>query len=95
LLRFSERSAGQFAVAYVKPVVDVKHYLIKNEDTQGPNKTLADFLKSHEHFAYILQKNTDFQPDDVIRGKCEKNLVLEEFYTKKSSSTVDGYEEEV
>jgi len=56
LLRFSERSAGQFAVAYVKPVVDVKHYLIKNEDTQGPNKTLADFLKSHENFAYILQK---------------------------------------
>jgi len=100
LLRFSERIAGQFAVAYVKlgnnNVREVKHYLVKPEDIAGPNKTLADFLRVHEIFMFLVEKKTGFLTEGgIIKGTYPKNQILEEFYSKKNFTSIDGYEEEV
>jgi len=105
LIRFSERIAGQFTIAYVKlnsvqpgqnnPQREVTHYLLKQDDMAGPNKTLADFIKVHGHFIYILEKKLDFEPQGLIKGGFEKHQVFEEFYTKKTAAIVDGYEEDL
>lgn len=45
LLRFSERAAGKFAVAYRSSNSQTRHYLLKSDDIFGAKKTLPDFLR--------------------------------------------------
>lgn len=43
-----------------------------------------------------MEKRLDFVHEgSAIRGRCPKNQVLEEFYSKKSITTIDGYDEEI
>ena len=57
LVRFSERHAGQFAVAYVGYELPrkIKHYLVQPTDTASAKKTLPDFLSECHQFQKILQ----------------------------------------
>merc|ERR1711991_1161276 len=59
LVRFSERHAGQFAVAYVGYDAGgggrrVKHYLVQPTDTASSKKTLPDFLSECPQFEHLL-----------------------------------------
>jgi len=54
LLRWSESSPGQVALAYVGAGGDLKHYLVEAADL-GPKKLLADFLLEKEQFQFIMQ----------------------------------------
>lgn len=61
LLRFSERAAGTFAVAYVKKSrstgeCSVKHYLLRPGDVAPPQRTLADFLGGQAYFVWVKKK---------------------------------------
>ena len=55
IIRFSERHAGQFAVSYVVSRGDIRHYLIKSNDTAGAKITLPDFLRSVHPWRYLLR----------------------------------------
>jgi signal transducer and activator of transcription 4 len=58
ILRFSERHAGQFAVAYVGYEMPrkVKHYLVQPTDTASAKKTLPDFLAECHQFQKVLER---------------------------------------
>ncbi len=57
LVRFSERHAGQFAVAYVGYELPrrVKHYLVQPTDTASSKKALPDFLCECHQFQKCLE----------------------------------------
>jgi hypothetical protein len=57
LIRFSERHAGQFAVAYVGYEMPrkVKHYLVQPTDTASAKKTLPDFLAECHQFQKCIE----------------------------------------
>lgn len=101
LLRFSERIAGQFAIAYVamnkaSGEREVKHYLLKPDDIAGPNKTIADFLRVHDKFLFVVEKRLDFAPQPpLVVARHNKDVVLDEFYTKKNFTAIAGYEDEL
>ncbi len=45
---------------------------------------------------FLVEKKTDFLPEGgIIKGTYAKNHILEEFYSKKNFTSIDGYEEEV
>lgn len=45
---------------------------------------------------FLVEKKTEFLPDSgIIKGTYAKHQILEEFYTKKNFTSIDGYEEEV
>lgn len=100
LLRFSERAAGTFAVAYVKvgratgqPCV--KHYLLRAGDVAPPQRTLADFLGAQSYFQWLLVTLPAAGPTDTARWKLvRKDEAFGEFYGVRGQ-TFDGYEEEV
>ncbi len=57
LVRFSERHAGQFAIAYVGYEMPrkVKHYLVQPTDTASAKKTLPDFLAECHQFQKCIE----------------------------------------
>lgn len=76
LVRFSERNAGLFGVAYVAADGATKHYLITEADTLGARKTLPEFLMSCPQFAHVLQLSA--LPDGrFVFNKCAKVTALE------------------
>jgi len=97
LIRFSENQ-DTFAISYQAgdaTNTKVKHYLMKSDDTHGAKKTLADFLRDFRDLSVILQLTTERGTDKRILHRCDKDAALSEFYSKKSSKSADGYEEEV
>lgn len=71
LVRFSERHAGSFGVAYVATDGLVKHYLVTEADTFGARKTLPEFLMSCPQFVHVLQLSV--LPDGrFVFNKCLK-----------------------
>jgi hypothetical protein len=99
LVRFSERT-DKLAVSYQSSDsygrTKVKHYLLKADDTHGAKKTLPDFLRDYKDFVCILQLTTEKYTEKRILRRCDKDTVLSEFYSKKSSSTgQNGYEETI
>jgi len=98
LIRFSENQ-DTFAISYQSGdqlgQTKVKHYLIKSDDTHGAKRTLADFLKDFRDLSCILQLTTEKGTEKRILHRCEKDAALGEFYSKKSSKSADGYEEQV
>lgn len=102
ILRFSERRAGQFAVAFVKLNYDtgareVMHYLIKPDDTSGLAKPLADFIRLKDNFKYLLQRHTEFSPTTgLIKARFEKNQILRDYYSSSNNfASVPGYVEDI
>lgn len=70
LVRFSERSAGQFAVAYVDKKFEVKHYLIPNT-----TKKLSDVIKAKSIFTDVLLCKADFAVQSfeaMVKGTMNK-----------------------
>lgn len=55
LVRFSEQAAGLFAIAYLPPSGEVRHYLLGTQDLAA-RRTLADFLQAAGALAYLLQR---------------------------------------
>jgi len=98
LIRFSENQ-DTFAISYQSTdqqgQTKVKHYLLKSDDTHGAKKTLADFLRDFRDLTCILQLTTERGTDKRILHRQDKESALSEFYSKKSSKSADGYEEEV
>jgi hypothetical protein len=75
---------------------EVKHYLIKSDDTHGAKKTLPDFLKDHKDLCTILQLSTDRVTEKRTLKRCDKDTVLREFYSKpKQSSGKFGYDDAI
>ena len=76
IVRFSERHAGLFGVAYVGTDGGVKHYLVTEADTIGARKTLPEFLMSCPQFIHLLQLSA--LPDGrFVFNKCQKTTALE------------------
>ncbi len=101
LLRFSERAAGSFAVAYVKQSkgrgeAAVKHYLLQPGDVAPPQRSLADFLGSQSYFVYLLQALPDPAGSaDTVRWRVvHKDEAFGPFYGSKGLS-FDGYDERI
>ena len=98
IIRFSERCPGRAAVAYVKqdPVSfrnEVKHYLVE-QPTKETN--IADVFKGQRQWSYLLQLKCEFAPSGGnIRCKVRKDIVLEDFYTKRNKPNIEGYEKEI
>jgi len=107
LIRFSEQCPGQFAIAYV-PFEDnsgaewtngsslgqgrVRHYLLQRDDVFGSKKTVADFLGDAKNLCHIVQI-VDSPTKGRIFQQCDKNKVLNEFYSsKRGSDDLYGYE---
>jgi hypothetical protein len=100
LIRFSERVAGQFAVSYLVRSIEtqqlvVRHYLIKDSDTAGAKKTLPDFLREYKEFAIIIQLQRDATTGRRSAMLIDKHVALEEYYSKKTESAFDGYEDAI
>jgi len=88
LVRFSERHAGQFAVAYrINAAEDegVRHYLIQPDDTTGNKKTLPDFLSEQTPFCYLLQIQTPNENGVKVYHKFRKDSVLETYLSKRNA----------
>jgi len=93
LIRFSETYPGLFAVAYVsdEPPFEVKHYLVKPEDT-GSQKTLPDFLREKPQFQYLYQYIPETTPpspnshnNHSSQANCQpKDHVLSVYYSKRN-----------
>ena len=88
LVRFSERHAGQFAVAYrVEGSIDegIRHYLVQPDDTAGNKKTLPDFLSEQQSFRFLLQIGTENENGLKVYHKFNKDSVLESYISKRNS----------
>ena len=101
LLRFSERAAGSFAVAYVKQgkaggPPTVKHYLLRPGDVAPPQRSLADFLGAQGYFAFLLQALPDAAGSaDTVRWRLvHKDEAFGPFYGAKGQ-TMDGYDDRI
>jgi len=97
LIRFSERHPGLFAVAYrieeTDPKQQVRHYLVRPDDTAGAKKTLPDFLSEQPSFIYLLQVTYDVDGKAILR-KFSKTAVLEPYCSKRSTlPTLNGYDD--
>jgi hypothetical protein len=95
VIRFSERYAGQFGIAYVGSTHKVKHYLVGPNDTAGAKKTLADFLSGCSQFAYILQLTFDLNGKPIFK-KYPKDQCFSQFYSLNLPTSTkpedDGYD---
>jgi len=100
IIRFTESCPGIFAIAYTvetdppSQTCEIRHYLMQPDDVVGPKKTLPDFLGKHKPFSYVVKVTTDY-----IRGRlyqqCEKNSVLQEYYSKKVNGKTSGYDNQL
>jgi len=96
LLRFSERHAGKFAVAYVakKPPHRIKHYLVQKTDIVHPHKTLPDFLGGCYQFRFLLQLTANPTTGEAMFRKVRKDHCLKSFYSKRAPTpTTSGYDQ--
>lgn len=92
IIRFSERHAGQFGIAYVKND-RIKHYLVMPKDIAGAKKTLSDFLSDHTQFLYILRLTYSQEGYPVFCRQTKKDS-LEKYYSSSAKEIVgeDGYD---
>mmetsp|Transcript_19777 Transcript_19777/g.27602 ORF Transcript_19777/g.27602 Transcript_19777/m.27602 type:complete len:637 (+) Transcript_19777:181-2091(+) len=89
ILRFSERHAGQFAIAYIghEHPPRIKHYLVQPNDTAAAKKTLPDFLEEHRQFLYILILTIDAHGRPTFI-RVPKEQALEPYVGKKQQTAV-------
>lgn len=93
LIRLSERAKGAFAIAYVAFENDqlaVCHYLITQDDVFGPKKTLPDFLSTRKSLGYLTQVLTNPEDGSRLFRLCDKDTVLQEYYSKKTNDVSKG-----
>jgi len=85
LVRFSERHAGQFAVAYRIDEQDdiVRHYLIQPDDTAGNKKTLPDFLAEQPAFTMLIPIGAENEHGVKVYHKVSKDKALQPYISKK------------
>jgi hypothetical protein len=84
VVRFSESSPGEIALAYRDNLQQTRHYLVRTEVDLGPKKLLSDFLYEQPSLNTIIL---------VERKKCKKELLLEQFLSKKLNAvTPMGYD---
>jgi len=92
LLRFSDRFSGSIAVNALKAGGAVSNYLIKAEETNA-KKSHADFLKGKKELSHLLQFMNQYSSDEIpIFRPIEKELALDQFYTKSTEEN-NGYDE--
>jgi len=99
LIRFSENHPGFFAVGYKiaedDPALSVRHYLVTAEDI-GTKKTLPDFLGESNQFKYLCQLSGKDDASGEPQFKfVPKDLVLEPWYTRRQTMSVNGYDTEL
>lgn len=96
--RFSERRAGQIAIAFSKKDnvtqrMEIKHYLF---DAKTTTKSLPDFVREHEKLIYLPQLKTEFlSTTGCIEKLVHKDEVLREYYTKPKWNPLEGYVDSV
>lgn len=98
LVRFSERHAGQFAVAYrIDEQEDiVRHYLIQPDDTAGNKKTLPDFLAEQPAFTMLLQIATENEHGGKVFQKVSKDKALQPYISKRPAPPpAAGYDRDI
>jgi len=86
-----------FAVAYriedPDPKQQVRHYLVRPDDTAGAKKTLPDFLAEQTSFMFLLQVTYDADGKAILR-KFSKHAVLEPYCSKRNSlPQTNGYDD--
>ena len=92
LIRFSEKSPGQFALAYLTNN-GVKHFLVPNSV-----KKLPDFLNERMTLKSILVCNTNFHSstlEDIVKTTLPKSEAISSYCTNVNSTNVTGYETEL
>eukprot|EP01101_Sappina_pedata_P004071 TRINITY_DN1668_c0_g1_i1.p1 TRINITY_DN1668_c0_g1~~TRINITY_DN1668_c0_g1_i1.p1 ORF type:complete len:748 (+),score=213.61 TRINITY_DN1668_c0_g1_i1:65-2245(+) len=97
LVRFSESHPGSFTIAYrtsdtsSDPDLNsqVRHYLVKPDDTAGAKKTLPDFLADQVSLVYLLQVSFSADGQPTYR-KYFKDVFLDQYYSKKPPSSISG-----
>lgn len=98
LVRFSERSAGQFAIAYVSLDKEKQQNVVKHHLVKPTVKKLQDFLREKDAFKTILISNCSFNVDsidNIVKGTTGKDLALADFYTPADNKSLDDYEEQI
>jgi len=98
-VRFSDRYPGLFAVAYrledPNPANQIRHYLVRPDDTAGAKKTLPDFLAEQSSLIYLLQVTFNNEGQPTFR-KYFKDAILEPYYSKKSAlPPSNGYDDNI
>jgi len=94
IMRFSERHAGQLAIAYTgtERPTRIKHYLVQPNDTAAARRTLPDFLLECPQFAILLVLTYDGIGKPAFL-KSPKDQVLEPYCGRKPNQTSDiGYD---
>jgi len=98
--RFSERRAGQIAIAFSKKDkntgrVDIKHYLVDSSSTKT-SPSLPDFFRDHENLLFLPKLRTEFHsPEGPIACIMAKDDALKEHYTKTTWNPLAGYVDSV
>jgi hypothetical protein len=93
IVRFAERHAGQFAVAYIASDSSLCHYLLKPTDTAGAKITLPDFLRTIPQFSHVLRFIASSREPRFSREP--KNEALGTFYSRAlmaEGPTASGYD---
>eukprot|EP01091_Cochliopodium_minus_P013827 TRINITY_DN4553_c0_g1_i1.p1 TRINITY_DN4553_c0_g1~~TRINITY_DN4553_c0_g1_i1.p1 ORF type:complete len:780 (+),score=217.52 TRINITY_DN4553_c0_g1_i1:137-2476(+) len=90
ILRFSEKSAGQLALAYVTNG-GIKHYLIP-----PTVKKLPDFLREKESCKHFVVCKTEFNVSnlqELPKTVISKETAIGNWYTTSGTKSITGYEE--
>jgi len=97
--RFSERRAGQVAIAFSKedPItkrISIKHYLFDTQTNQI--KSLPDFCKEKVNLVYLPRLKTEyFSPTGNIQSIVHKDEAFGEYYTTPQVDPLLGYDPDV
>lgn len=98
LIRFSEQSAGQFAVASVAKGKEAGSTVIKHTLVPQSTKKLSDWLRNKESFQTVLLCRSDFQVDsygNMVNGTMDKDGAFGEHYSERAQGDgpKDGYDD--
>ena len=97
LIRFSEQSAGQFAVAVVAKGKEVGTTLIKHMLVPPETKKLSDWVKTKDSLKTLVLCNFGFKVDNypsMCKGVMAKDGAFGDFYTEKGQGNqIQGYDD--
>lgn len=92
VIRFSERHAGQFGIAYVGAETPwrIKHYLVQPNDTAAAKFTLPDFCRDKGQFSTILQFSLNPVTGLPQFTPHPKDHAFESYYSRRVGGDTSG-----
>ena len=98
LIRFSEQSAGQFAVACVAKGKEAGSKVIKHMLVPQSTKKLSDWVRNKDSLKTVVLCKTAFRVDNyrgMVNGTMHKDGAFGDFYTDKpgGETAIQGYDD--